>query len=235
MQLTNRLQKIADSIEINERVADIGTDHGYLPIYLYSEGISREIIISDVNKGPMEIALKNIEIHIGKGHNIKSRIGNGLEVIGDNEADTVVIAGMGGLLIQEILSKDIEKSRAIKKLILQPRNAQDKLRKWLTENGFKIIDEHLAEEGRYICEIIVATPGKSQSENNEIYYEIPKILIHKNDPLLKEFIKRKIKTEKAILMNTMNEDSLKAKKQSEYSEKRIHILEEVLKDVSKNK
>lgn len=235
MQLSERLQVIADAIQLNERVADIGSDHGYLPIYLYTKGISRGIIITDVNKGPMEIALRNIQANIGIENTIQSRVGNGLEVIEYDEVDTVIIAGMGGLLIVEILSNDILKTKTIKKLILQPRNAQDKLRKWLTENDFKIIDEHLAEEGRYICEVIVASPGVSQREDKEIYYEIPKMLINKNEVLLEEFIRRKIETEKAIIAKTKKQNTLKAKKQFNESEKRIRLLEEVLKDVCKDK
>lgn len=226
---SDRLQTIANIITKGESVADVGTDHGYIPIYLYVEGISPKIIATDVNVGPIEIARNNIQSVI-PDNTIETRIGNGLEVIGIGEVDTIVIAGMGGLLITDILAKDIKKSLSYKKFILQPRNAQDKLRMWLVKNGFKIFDEYLVREGKYICEIIVACPGEDKVDK-DIYYEIGYKLIEKKDPLLETFIHRKIQAEIHILNNTEKMQTDKAKRQHIWSLKRIEALKEVLNHV----
>ncbi len=230
IQLTERLQKIADSIQSGESVADIGSDHGYIPVYLYENGISDKIIVTDIRKDPLDIAKNNIYTRIARAGKLDFRMGNGLYVLRYEEVDAVIIAGMGGILIKDILSTDKKKSLSFNKLILQPRNAQDKLRQWLVENGFKIQDEKLAREGKYICEIIIAVPG-TDHHYKDIYYEIGYKLIEKKDPLLKTFILRKIEIERKILKDTKNKDSEKAASQYEYSRNRIQKLEEVLKYV----
>ncbi len=229
IRLTERLQKIADGIHIGERVADIGSDHGYLPIYLWEKRISNHIIVTDIKKSPLNIAKKNIRGYISK-EVMDFRLGSGLEILENAEVDTAVIAGMGGLLIMDILSKDISKSLSFKKIILQPRNAQDKLRKWLVQNGFKIAEENLAKEGKFICEIITVIPGKDK-ELEDIYYEIGIKLLENKDPLLEKFILKKIEIEKNILKDTKNKSSKNAVKQYEHSKNRVHQLEEVLNHV----
>ncbi len=230
IRLTERLQKIADSIQSGESVADIGSDHGYIPIFLYEKGVPDKIIITDIRKDPLDIAKNNINSKIKNRDKLDFRIGNGLDALKYEEVDTVIIAGMGGILIRDIISRDKKKSLSFKKLILQPRNAQDKLRQWLVENGFEIKDEKLAREGKYICEIIIAAPGKDKHYEGT-YYEIGYKLIEKKDPLLETFILRKIKIEERILTDTKNRNSEKAARQYEYSKDRIIKLKEVLRYV----
>ncbi|HWQ79214.1 MAG TPA: class I SAM-dependent methyltransferase, partial [Anaerovoracaceae bacterium] len=193
IKLSKRLQKIADLIEPGESVADIGTDHGFLPIALRESGKSPHVILSDINLGPLEKARGNIEKYLS-GEQLDIRIGSGIQTLKSAEVDVVVIAGMGGLLIAEILGDDPEKSKTYAKLILQPRTAQEKLRKWLLENGFSIIDEALVRERKYLCEVIVAVPSAEpvKIKPDEIDLEISPILFLKNDPLLVEFIENKV-------------------------------------------
>ncbi|MCG8484580.1 MAG: class I SAM-dependent methyltransferase [Clostridia bacterium] len=227
IRLTDRLQVIANHIQKGEKVADIGTDHGYIPIYIYQKNISDKLILTDINKGPMEIAVRNLRQHHIPQNHYDARIGDGLKPVKTGEVDTIVIAGMGGLLIKDILSYDMNKTKALKKLILQPRNAQDKLREWLLSNGFEILDESLVIEGKFICEIIVAVPGEGQP-TEQIYYEIGKKLIEKKDPLLESFITRKINVEKSILKTTSQNDSKRSQNQYQLSKERIKKLKEVL-------
>lgn len=233
IRLTERLQVIANYIHNGEKVADIGTDHGYIPIYLYQKNISKQLILTDINKGPMEIAIRNLNQNRIPENHYDARTGDGLKPLKSGEVDTIVIAGMGGLLIRDILAYDMNKSKLLKKIILQPRNAQDKLREWLVSNGFAIIDESLVREGKFICEVMVVKPGTGQ-KMPPIYYEISKTLIDKKDPLLEEFIQRKINTEKDILENTSKKHSVKSKNQYDRSLKRIQELKEVLSNVRKN-
>ena len=113
----------------------------------------------------------------------------------------IVIAGMGGLLIADILGASPEIASAAKRIILQPRNAENRLRKWLNENGFPIVDEVLVREGKHICEILTVVPNHDftfPEIQNELDYEVSPILFAKKDPLLVEFIENKIRIEKKV-------------------------------------
>ena len=233
LKLSDRLQKISDFIEKGESVADIGTDHGFLPISLWETGKSPRVILSDINEGPLEKARINIQKH-NPDNDFDIRLGCGIQTIRRAEVDDIVIAGMGGLLIAEILGDDLEKSKSYHKLILQPRNAQDKLRKWLLENGFEIVDEVLVRERKYICEIILAVPLKPCSVpvvtfDHPMDFEISPILITKKDPLLVEFIENKNRIEKkvcgAIQAKAVKDKAGKLRE----SEERIKLLEELRK------
>ena len=147
--LTDRLMAMASQVEPGESLADIGTDHGYLPMYLYMEGISPKVIMADVSKGSLNKAKQNCK-EICPDGKFDFRLGNGLKVIKRGEVDNVAIAGMGGVLITEILGKDMGKTKTFKKLILQPRTAQGRLRFWLIKKGFDIVEEQLVREGRFI-------------------------------------------------------------------------------------
>ena len=227
IKLSDRLQKIADFIDQAESVADIGTDHGFLPISLWESGKSPHVILSDINVGPLEKAKDNINKYY-PDQKFDIRIGSGIVTLKPAEVDTIVIAGMGGLLIADILGDDLVKTRSYKKLILQPRNAQNKLRAWLLENGFQIVDEALVREGKYLCEIILAVPG-NQCPSGPIGddLEISPILFTKKDPLLVEFIENKIRIEKkvyaAIKAGAIQDKAEKLKK----SEERIKVLQEL--------
>jgi len=230
VKLSDRLQKIADFIEPGESIADIGTDHGYLPIALWESGKSPHVILSDINAGPLEKARANINKYSPEKE-FDIRIGSGIQTLKPAEVDVIVIAGMGGLLISEILGDDLKKSKSYRKLILQPRNGQEKLRLWLIDNGFTIEDEVLVKEGKYFCEIILAASGhlSKKIEPDAIDLEISPILFAKKDPQLVEFIENKIRIEKkvyeAIQTGATKDKAGKLKK----SEERIELLKELRK------
>ncbi len=160
--------KIAAHIRCEDHVADIGTDHGYLPIWLAQNRAAAKIIISDINKGPLEKAEAHIERH-GVPEMPELRLGGGLTVLKPGEADVIVIAGMGGILIRSILDESPEVVRQAKRLILQPRNHTFSLREYLKKlEGFSISDEEIAEEGRKLCEIITVTREDFLTEEERI-------------------------------------------------------------------
>ena len=140
MQLTPRLKTIAEKISQNATVADIGTDHAYIPIYLVENHISSTIYACDINQGPLNTAKTQIEKH-GYSKEITSKLGPGLEPIAGLGVDNIIIAGMGGILIKEIIQANKETAFRAKKLILQPMIAQEELRRYLVENGFQIIEK----------------------------------------------------------------------------------------------
>ncbi len=217
MDLKGRLALIAGKVEKSNTVADIGTDHAYIPIYLVENGVCKTAIASDVKKGPVKAATANIKAaRLDK--KIKTRLGNGLETISENEADVIIIAGMGGILVSDILDAGMNRAKEAKSLILQPMNRPDEVRKWLADNDFEIFDEELCAEGEKIYNVICARhlrpnsgtesrPDRIADKHSGIsesaYFHIGKKLIEKNDPLLGKLLKKKIRQlDKAI--NEMN-------------------------------
>lgn len=197
MNLTPRLDAVARMIEINTVIADIGTDHGYIPVHLVSKGICPKAIACDVNKGPLDSARSFIRANNLSGK-IETRLGSGLSVIKVGEVQAAVIAGMGGVLISDILTASANVVQSLKYCVLQPMVAQDVLRKWIYDNGYTIVDEDLAKEDKRIYEIIKISRG-NESIKDDIYYKIGKVLIEKKHPLLQELIERKIQEQVEIL------------------------------------
>jgi len=203
MALSERLLAIAALIDKGQTMADIGSDHGFLPKYLWDNGICPKIIVTDISPDSLQ---KAVSAFPDNPAGVFFRQGSGLAPLDFSEADVVVIAGMGGVLITQILGHDIKKTLSFKKYVLQPRNGAGKLRYWLKEAGFMINSEHLAREGKFICEIIAASPPADietlpdlKDYPGDIRYEIPTALTDDNSGLLSLFIKRKIDIELKIL------------------------------------
>lgn len=172
--ITPRLECIISHI-MPGTAADIGTDHAYIPIHLVQNKISDFVIASDVRPGPVRIAKQNVEKY-GLSEKIEVRLGNGLSTIEKNEVSTVIIAGMGGQLIQELLEEDLEKSYSYSSFLLQPMNAQYELRKYLIANGFKIEKEDLAVEGFKVYNILCVKKGRMEAFARDIEYHLPQYL-----------------------------------------------------------
>lgn len=229
MELTNRLQTIANLVKRNSVVADIGTDHGLLPNYLIDNGISEKIICTDISKASLQ---KSIDLSLDRGNDkkIEARVGDGLGPIRKGEVTTYIIAGMGGILIAGIISKGIDKI-GNSELILQPMQAPEKLRKYLVENNFTIIDEVLSKEDKRIYEIIVAKLGKSL-KMREIDYEVPRLLIEKKDPLLREYLNNKIELNLQIISNIkIQKNSYKGQERINYLLNKNNIYKEILDEI----
>ena len=213
IKLSERLECIANRIDKGETVADIGTDHGYLPIYLWENKISPKVIMADISKGSLQKAKDNCKLSQPE-FDFDCRLGDGLEVLQPHEVDTVVMAGMGALLIIEMLEWDIIKTRSYKKFILQPRNNLGKLVKWLKDNRFDITNYDLVKEGKRICEILtVCTESAGEDFNksscnsehelelDSAEYDFPDLIIeHKNKYSL-EYIDLHLQKENFILDN----------------------------------
>lgn len=189
MKLKGRLKLIYDKICSCETVCDIGTDHAYIPIYILKNMKCKKAVATDVVKGPIQIALKNIR-KFNMEHCISTRLGNGLEPLKESEIDVIIIAGMGGVLITEILSRGYEKARRANKLVLQPMNSTELVRQWIYENGFKIDDEELVNEGKKIYNVIIASWDGIVRNLDEVLYYVGEKLIKKKDPLLTLYIGR---------------------------------------------
>lgn len=234
IKLTERLKCLADQIEQNETMADIGTDHGFLPIYLWENEISPKVIMADISAGSLEKARCNCE-ELYPDVDFDLRLGNGIQILENGEVDAVVIAGMGGKLMAQILEEDMEKTRSIRKLIMQPRNGQGKLRYWLIKNGFSIVKESLVREGKYICEIITAVPEMVDNnisyeidgcDKNSMEYETPPWIVTAGE-LAEPFIQNKIKIEEYALNGILKAESVDEDREA-VTRARIEYLKSLL-------
>ena len=205
--ITPRLECIINHA-CGDVIADIGCDHAYVPIRLIQDERASRVIASDLNAGPLNIAKQNIEKY-ELSEKIETRLGGGLSILSPGEADTIIIAGMGGEIIEKILRADDEIARK-SRLILQPMNSQYELRKFLISNGYKIIAEDMALEGFKIYNILEVEAGFQEKSENEFEYQLPPYLYgHRYFKNL--YDKKKREFEKIVygLENTKNRDNEK--------------------------
>jgi len=168
MELSPRLLKIASLVPNGAKLADIGTDHGYIPLYLFMEGVIDSALAMDVNPMPLKRAEDNIT-NAGYGHLCGFRLSNGLEKLKKHEADVIVIAGMGGLLIRDILHNGKHAIAKGTRLLLQPMIAPSELRQYLFQNGYTIENEYVVREENKFYNIISALPGNDSGTDEDIY------------------------------------------------------------------
>ena len=232
MRLSDRLQTIANFIPKNTIVGDIGTDHGYIPIYLIENEISKKVIATDISKNSLDKIINSVK---GTKYekDIDMRLGDGLDPIKPFEVDTVVIAGMGGLLIRDILDKDKDKRDSITNFILQPNIATEELRKYLYENNFEIVDEKLVKEDGKFYEVIWAKKGKAYVDQ-DIYYEIGEKLLANRDPLLEEFLNNRIQMNEEILKELEGKETQRTMDRYRELTENIRELKVVLKKIESN-
>ncbi len=196
--LTPRLRMIVRHIN-SKKIADIGTDHAYIPIYLLKNSLIEKAIATDLKPGPLKIAEENA-IKYRVEDKIELRLGAGLSPIKEKEVECVIIAGMGGELISSILNNNISKARSFKYLVLQPMNSQDVLRKWLADNNFSVVLEDIAIEDFKVYNLIVAKSGENTSYKNEFELHLPPYLYtHEHFDKLKEKKTREFKKIKSGL------------------------------------
>ncbi|MFL8710094.1 tRNA (adenine(22)-N(1))-methyltransferase [Clostridioides sp. GD02377] len=229
MKLTDRLLKIASLVSDGKKIADIGTDHGYIPVYLLKEGRVPFAVLADVNKGPLDNAHKEV-IQNNLLDKVDLRLGSGIEVLEVGEIEEIIIAGMGGILISELLEAKKQVAHNVEKLILQPMQAQEELRRYLLNNGYEISEEVLVREDFRIYEIIVAKyTGKNTIIEDEIYFETGIKLLENKNSLFNEFIEKKIKTYSAIVNNLEGKNGEAIDKKREDSKTAIKKLENLIK------
>ena len=214
MQLDARLAAIAAFVPHGTTLADIGADHAYLAATLVMKGIAWRAVVGDLSAGACAAA-RRTALTQRLTREIDVRQGNGLSVLTPGEAESIVIAGMGGALIAEILSGAPAVLTSVQTLVLQPMNGAAKLRRWLYTNGWDIVDETLARAGGHLYEIIRAEHGAAELPD-DVLLHIGARLFEKRDPLLKAHIEAKIAklTRAAEGMNT----SAAARQSAEYRE-----------------
>lgn len=191
IKLSKRLQTIADMTTGGERIVDVGTDHAYIPIYMVQNKKYKSAIAADVNKGPIAIANEHIS-ELGLSDSIGTCLSDGLHKVDVQSADTVTIAGMGGLLIKKILEQDLDKAKLAKELILQPQSEYKEVRLFLQNEGFVIQDEEsVIDDGKFYF-VIKCVQGKTEKQFSEAELEFGPMLLNKKHPVLLEYINKQI-------------------------------------------
>lgn len=226
--LEERLAQIGKMVDPQSRVADIGTDHAYLPIALVEEGKIDFAIASDVAAGPLDNAKQDIE-QAGLEDKIETRLGSGLETLkSSDQIDTVVIAGMGGKLMTNLLETAHQEGKIYPTLILEANIGEPLIRKWLVDHQYEIVEEKIIEVAGHIYEIIKAklTEAKHNLSDQELEFG-PFLLKEKNPVFIKKWTKQLNYYEnlKANLNKAKNKDEAKISQIDDL----IEMIEEVLK------
>lgn len=243
MELSRRLQAVAGLVTAGYRVADIGTDHAYIPIHLAQSGKIPGAVAMDVNRGPLERAEENIRKHQLEDR-IKTRLSDGFSALKEGEADSAVIAGMGGGLVTRILKDGGCLVRTLKECILQPQSEIEKVRAFLLEEGFLFLEENMVlDDGKYYPMMKVKPPcrrkGEGKSKENpleraqkqtwtEVELRYGKILLERQNPVLHEFLEREYCIKQQILSQLEKKDSGRIRERRKEVEMELECTEKGL-------
>lgn len=229
LHLSKRLQVVADFVDEGARLADIGSDHAYLPCYLVEKNKIEWAVAGEVVQGPYQNAKKEVESR-SLHDRIAVRLGDGLAVLSPSDSiNTVTIAGMGGSLIRSILEKGMEESKitGTEVLILQPNINERTIREFLVQNQYEIVEETIVEENRKIYEIIKAVPS-----DNPLTYSEKELLF---GPILLEskpvaFIKKwkSMQQKNQYILSQMEKSESPDQKKLNALRKELNLIEEVL-------
>lgn len=230
IKLSPRLSMLANLIPKNSNVVDIGGDHGWLLISLANQGKLSKGIIGEVSIGPYQNAINNV-CKTGYHNLIEVRLGSGLNILKDGDKiDVLIISGMGGALICDILGSNASLLPDIPLLILQPNNAVAKVRRFLDAFKLRLVDEELVEDKKILYEILLSTPGESKqlytsNLDKELLFEIGPILWRKQHKLLRKKLEEDLVKRRKVLQQVLRgSDRLK----SEELTSQILSREEVL-------
>ncbi|WP_216697384.1 tRNA (adenine(22)-N(1))-methyltransferase [Anaerostipes faecalis] len=186
MELSNRLKTIASFVTEGYCAADIGTDHGYIPIYLTQTGCCPKAFAMDINEEPLNRAKQHIT-ETNTADKIVCILSDGLNQLPQKEVDSIIITGMGGDLVVRILEQDLDKLDSVKELILSPQSHLEKVRHFLHDHNFRILEEEmLCEDGKYYM-IMRAVHGHEEYKK-ECFYLFGQNLILDKHPVLLEYL-----------------------------------------------
>ncbi len=228
IKLSKRMKAVAAMVTSGGVLADVGTDHGYIPITLIQRQKIKSAIAMDINKGPLAHAQDNIA-SAQLGDYIQTRLSDGVAALGEGEADSILIAGMGGELVIHILSEGEKVCKAASELILQPQSDIRKVREYLRLHHYKIVDEDMiCEDGKYypmmrVINVELDNAWMKMDEQTRVACDIyGPLLLRNGNPVLRRFLVRQHRQLTQILQ------TLQAQTMSEKIETRIAEVSEEL-------
>lgn len=211
LRLSKRMLALAALVTPGMRLADIGTDHGYIPVYLCRAGVIPSAIAADINRGPLARAQSNISrYHLEDC--IETRLSDGLAGFSAGEADAVLIAGMGGALMQRILTEGEPVLAGVQELILQPQSEIAQVRSWLRMHGFCITAEDMVKEDGKYYPMMKAQPLQTADESpdreriRQMENAFGPLLLRQAHPVLKEWLQRELLIQEQILSKLPSHD-----------------------------
>ena len=226
MQLSLRLSAIAGLVTRGNRLVDVGCDHGYLPVALYLDGKIPKAIAMDVRKGPLSRAQEHISQY-GLNAYIETRLSDGLEALKPGEGDTLVIAGMGGPLMERILTDGKEARESFKEMILQPQSDIPHFRRFIREIGWQIVEEELIREDGKFYPMMKVIHGEEENILSDTPYTLEEwfggLLLERKHPVLKEYLDRELRIRDEIIEKLKNAPNAQ-KRAGEVEEERQAII-----------
>ncbi|WP_300559217.1 class I SAM-dependent methyltransferase [Companilactobacillus sp.] len=226
--LSKRLNAVSKMVDKNVRLADIGSDHAYLPVELITDKTINFAIAGEVAPGPRDRSLADVK-KFGLSEQIDVRLGDGLAVIkAQDNIDTVVIAGMGGILISDILTRaTTDQLSNVQTLILQPNIGEPLVRQWLISHSFKIVDEDIIEDENHVYEIIKAIKSEQIQKLTDAQLLMGPILMTKrSETFIQKWTRKLNGYQKAVanMHNAKEIDETKIAQMNDY----IKYIEEIL-------
>jgi len=225
-RLYARLAAAAAMVIPGETAADIGSDHMHLPAYLAEQGICPRVIATDKAWAPCQSGREFI-LSRGLGTVVEIRCGDGLQVLKPSEAATIILTGMGGCLIRDILKNDIEVALSAKRLVLSPQKNPELLRMFLAENGWCIREEHMVKEAGIYYPVICAVPGEMSLDPLEALYG--PCLIRTKEPVFLENLRQQLEQleeiEAGLIRSGMEKEHSRRIGLAEEKQRIIQILE----------
>ena len=226
MQISKRLEAVAGMVTSGSFLADIGTDHGYIPIYLIEHKRIPKAIAMDVNRGPLEKAKEHI-MQAGLQDKIETRLSDGLEKLKPDEAESILIAGMGGPLTVRILSEGAGKLGVCRELILQPQSDLKAVRAYLEREGWNIVREEMVQEEGKFYPVMRAVPGE-ESKMTPVQLRFGPLLLANCHPVLKDYLLREQRINEKILASLEGQKSEAAKARISEVEAELAMVREAL-------
>lgn len=229
MALGPRLAAVAAYVLPGAPMADIGTDHAYLPVHLVRAGLVPRVVAGDLMPGPLEAARTTVHA-AGLQDRIDLRLGSGLTILAPGEAGSVAVCGMGGPLIAQILQEG--PLSGVQRLILQPMGGEDRLRGWLEQGGWRLVAERLVEEAGRIYSVLVAEPGLMRLDEADRL--VGPILRRTGGPLFAAYAGEMLARSRRALSGARRSRRPEAAGRVAALEHQVALLEEVLRDADGN-
>ncbi|WP_042223435.1 tRNA (adenine(22)-N(1))-methyltransferase [Oceanobacillus manasiensis] len=237
VNLSERLKQVASFLPTGALFADIGSDHAYLPCYVCLQDQTSQAIAGEVNEGPYESALRTVQ-QFKMDDRIDVRLGNGLAVLDQQEVNQLVIAGMGGSLIRNILEEGKDKLDAVNHIIAQPNIDARSVRKWFIENGYVLENEGILEENGHIYEILSAkrdirkSPYQEEIKERQLLFG-PYLMREKNTAFFNKWLHEYEKLQRVLVQM----EEAKVKDQAKVLQFNLELkwMEEIINEIDNQK